>query len=141
MAKPRKSAAKDLEAELAAQLKGLGLLSYFVRGYAFAPERPTWIYSKPKGQKWGWRRTKKRRGWEADFCCISARLLIECDGSTFHAGGHSAGAALENQYLRQAEANRQGFEMLRVTRRMIEESVAIDLITDALLRRLPNGKH
>lgn len=112
----------------------------FVREYNFAPDEPTWIYHKPKGGKWTWEKTAKKRSWRADFACIGGKLLMECDGSSFTFGRHNRGTNAENGNVRTAMANDAGWEILRVTRRMIEETVAADLIIRALNRRLPQWK-
>jgi len=118
------------------QLGALDLSRLFAREFSFAPDGATWIYGKPKGGKWAWRITEKKRMWRADFACLEAKLLVECDGSTFTGGGHSRGASTENEDLRDAEAVINGWAMIRVTRHMIESGIAIDLIQRALIGRM-----
>ena len=130
--KKKKSRAKDLEQAFYSELEAAKLSNFFECGYVLEVESSSWIYHKPKGGKWCWERSSKKRSWEFDFASLGARVLVEIDGSTFHPGGHTTGTALENQYNKQDEAAAAGWKVMRFTRHMIESGVAIALVTKAL---------
>lgn len=124
--KKSKSRALDLNAELEKQLKAAGIP--YQREVEFkTDESSTWIYHKLKGDKWKWDRTEKPRKWKVDFL-VDDSLVVEVDGSTYGGGGHTRGAPLENQYVRDRMLQRWGYEVMRVTRNMILAEVAINLI-------------
>lgn len=129
-----KSRAKDLEQAFWDELEKAQLSCYFERAFVLEVEPPSWIYHKPKGGKWCWEPSLKKRSWEFDFGTPDPafKLLLEADGNTYFKGGHTSGAALENQYNKQDVAAALGWRVLRITRNMIESGVAVALVTQAL---------
>ncbi len=132
MKKKPKSRAKDLEQAFWSELEKADLSRFFKRAYVLEVKLPTSIYHKPKGGKWCWEKSLKQRSWEFDFACPNVRILIEVDGGTYFKGGHTSGAALENQYNKQDVAAAMKWTVMRFTRNMIESGVAVALVTQAL---------
>jgi len=63
------------------------------------------------------------RKWRADIVLHNERILIECDGNIY-AGGHKRGAALEDDYIKQNEAQKAGWRILRFSNRQVTSGEA-----------------
>lgn len=72
------------------------------------------------------------RRWRADFAYPSAMLLIEADGGTWTAGRHVRGKGFEADCEKTSTAAALGYRVIRVTRDMIEDGRAVELIRRAL---------
>ena len=66
----------------------------------------------------------------ADFCCISAMLVIEADG-----GQHYTDASEQQDALRTLYLQRQGFKVLRFTNSAILQDM--DCVIDTIVAHLP----
>jgi very-short-patch-repair endonuclease len=99
----------DLERALLFQVKALGLPEP-VQEHQFSPPRR----------------------WRFDFAWPDLKVAVEVEGGSFVGGRHTRGAAFEADCRKYAEATCQGWAVLRVTGRMIEEGTAIEFVKRAL---------
>ena len=76
---------------------------------------------KPETQ-YMWHPTRKFR---ADFAYPAIKLLIEVDGGTWGAMGHSRGSGIEKDRIKDAEALIHGWKLFRFTGNMIKDGTAI----------------
>ncbi|MBI1404784.1 MAG: DUF559 domain-containing protein [Caulobacter sp.] len=96
---------------------------------------------------WGWLKTLRRdglhfrrqapfRGYFLDFVCFSRRLVIEIDGES-----HGLAEQRRHDAVRDAVLRREGFRVLRVTNRDVDQSMTgvADAILDALGARSPRN--
>lgn len=68
-----------------------------------------------------------------DRCWISERVCVEIQGGVWMAkGGHTTGRGIERDCLKASMAAALGWRCLPVTRSMIEDGSAIELIAQAL---------
>jgi very-short-patch-repair endonuclease len=72
------------------------------------------------------------RRWRADFAYPAAMLLIEADGATWTGGRHVRGKGFEADCEKTSTAAALGYRVIRVTRGMIEDGRAVELIRQAL---------
>lgn len=72
------------------------------------------------------------RKWIADFAFVGPGLLVEIEGGTWINGRHQRGAGFEADALKYAAAMEHGFQVLRVTGKMVRSGLAI-AITKHLL--------
>lgn len=73
------------------------------------------------------------RRWRADMAYPDAMLLIEADGGTWVGGRHTRGKGFENDCEKTSTAAAMGYRVIRVTRSMIEDGRAVELIRRALV--------
>ena len=78
-----------------------------------------------------WRFHPTRR-WRLDFCWPGDRVACEVEGATWANGRHNRGAGFEADCVKYAEAAIMGYRVIRVTKDMIEDGRAVDLIERAL---------
>ena len=73
-----------------------------------------------------------RRKWRADRAWPVFRLLVEVEGGIWTGGRHVTGAGYEADCIKYNEAAILGYRVIRVTRGMIEDGRALDMIMRAL---------
>jgi len=78
------------------------------------------------------------RKWRFDFAYPDKAIAIECEGGTWSRGRHTRGGGFENDCEKYNTAALMGWKVLRFTRAMIENGVAVDMIGRAL-KELDNG--
>ena len=101
--------ASQLEAELALQIKALGL-----------PE-PIREYPAIKGRK-----------FRFDFAFIDAKLLIEVNGGTYTKGAHSTGQGIARDYEKANLATLDGWRVLMFDGKAVKSGEAVEVIRKAL---------
>jgi len=101
--------ASDLEAELALQIRTLGL-----------PE-PIREYPAIKGRK-----------FRFDFAWLEQRLLVEVNGGTFTRGGHSTGVGIRRDYEKANLAQLAGWRVLMFDGRAVRSGEAVEVVRRAL---------
>lgn len=69
------------------------------------------------------------RRWRFDFAWPGLKVAVEIEGGTFIAGRHTRGAAFEADCEKYAEAMIQGWMVLRVTPRMVNDGRALTLLS------------
>jgi very-short-patch-repair endonuclease len=72
------------------------------------------------------------RRWRADFAYPASMLLIEADGGTWSGGRHVRGSGFEADCEKTSAAAALGYRVIRVTRKMIQSGLAVELIAQAL---------
>jgi very-short-patch-repair endonuclease len=82
-------------------------------------------------------RPPRPRAWRFDFCWPLYRVCVECDGGTWlgRFGGHTSGKGVEANREKDAEALREGWTVLRVTKQMVESGYALTVIRDLIAQR------
>lgn len=82
------------------------------------------------------RRIVPGRLWRFDRVWAEQRIAVEVQGGTFSASqqGHNRGSKIENDCRKISAAAALGWRVLPVTRKMIEDGTAVDLIRRALER-------
>ena len=98
-----------LEAELALQIKALGL-----------PE-PVREYRAIKGRK-----------FRFDFAWVERKLLVEVNGGTYTKGAHSTGRGIARDYEKANLAVLQGWRVLSFDGKAIKSGEAVEIIRQAL---------
>jgi very-short-patch-repair endonuclease len=73
------------------------------------------------------------RQWRFDLAWPEQRVAAECDGGIYSAGRHVRGAAVEGDAEKVSVAAAMGWRVLRLTRKMIDDGRAVDLIGRALV--------
>lgn len=58
------------------------------------------------------------RKWRCDLAVFDIKALIEVDGGMF-SGGHKRGGALEDDYIKQNEAQAAGWKLYRFSNRQV----------------------
>ena len=101
--------ASQLEAELALQIKALGL-----------PE-PIREYQAIKGRK-----------FRFDFAWLEQRLLVEVNGGTYTKGAHSTGRGIARDYEKANLAVLQGWRVLSFDGKSVKDGTAVEVIRKAL---------
>ena len=101
--------ASQLEAELALQIRALGL-----------PE-PVREYRAIKGRK-----------FRFDFAFIDAKLLIEVNGGTYTKGAHSTGQGIARDYEKANLATLDGWRVLMFDGKAVKNGEAVETIRKAL---------
>jgi len=101
--------ASQLEAELALQIKALGL-----------PE-PIREYQAIKGRK-----------FRFDFAWVERKLLVEVNGGTYAKGAHSTGRGIARDYEKANLAVLQGWRVLSFDGKAIKSGEAVEVIRQAL---------
>ena len=101
--------ASELEAELAMQIRTLGL-----------PE-PIREYPAIKGRK-----------FRFDFAWLEQRLLVEVNGGTFTRGGHSTGVGIRRDYEKANLAQLAGWRVLSFDGKAVKSGEAVETIRKAL---------
>ena len=101
--------ASQLEAELALQIKALGL-----------PE-PIREYQAIKGRK-----------FRFDFAWLEQRLLVEVNGGTYTQGAHSTGLGIARDYEKANLAVLQGWRVLTFDGKAVKDGTAVEVIRKAL---------
>ena len=101
--------ASQLEAELALQIKALGL-----------PE-PIREYQAIKGRK-----------FRFDFAWLEHRLLVEVNGGTYTKGAHSTGQGIARDYEKANLAVLQGWRVLSFDGKSVKDGTAVEVIRQAL---------
>lgn len=101
--------ASQLEAELALQIKALGL-----------PE-PIREYQAIKGRK-----------FRFDFAWLEQRLLVEVNGGTYTKGAHSTGQGIARDYEKANLAVLQGWRVLSFDGKAVKDGTAVEVISKAL---------
>ena len=72
------------------------------------------------------------RKWRFDFAYPDKMIAIECEGGTWSRGRHTRGGGFEKDCEKYNTAALMGWKVLRFTRAMIENGVAIDMVGRAL---------
>jgi hypothetical protein len=77
------------------------------------------------------------RAWRWDLCWPLYRLCCDIDGGTWlgRFGGHTSGKGVEANREKDAEALREGWTVLRVTKQMVESGYALTVIRDLIAQR------
>ena len=101
--------ASQLEAELALQIKALGL-----------PE-PIREYQAIKGRK-----------FRFDFAWLEHKLLVEVNGGTYTKGAHSTGAGIARDYEKANLAQLAGWRVLLFDGKSVKDGTAVEVIRQAL---------
>ncbi len=101
--------ASQLEAELALQIKALGL-----------PE-PIREYQAIKGRK-----------FRFDFAWLEQRLLVEVNGGTYTKGAHSTGRGIARDYEKANLATLDGWRVLSFDGKSVKDGTAVEVIRKAL---------
>jgi len=101
--------ASQLEAELALQIRALGL-----------PE-PIREYQAIKGRK-----------FRFDFAWLEQRLLVEVNGGTYTKGAHSTGRGIARDYEKANLAVLQGWRVLSFDGTAVKSGEAVEVIRQAL---------
>ena len=101
--------ASQLEAELALQIKALGL-----------PE-PIREYQAIKGRK-----------FRFDFAWIERKLLVEINGGTYTVGAHSTGKGIARDYEKSNLAQLQGWRCLAFDGKAVRSGEAVEVVRKAL---------
>ena len=101
--------ASQLEAELALQIRALGL-----------PE-PIREYQAIKGRK-----------FRFDFAWLEQRLLVEVNGGTYTKGAHSTGQGIARDYEKANLAVLQGWRVLTFDGKSVKSGEAVEVIRQAL---------
>lgn len=101
--------ASQLEAELALQIKALGL-----------PE-PVREYPAITGRK-----------FRFDFAWLEHRLLVEVNGGTYTKGAHSTGRGIARDYEKANLAVLQGWRVLSFDVKSVKSGEAVEVIRQAL---------
>jgi len=73
-----------------------------------------------------------KRRWRADFAWVAQRLLVEVEGATFVNGRHNRGSGFEKDAEKYNAAALMNWTVLRVTKTMIDNGTAIEMIRQAL---------
>lgn len=79
------------------------------------------------------------RQWRFDLAWPTQRVAAECDGGIYSGGGHVRGAHIESDAEKFSVAASMGWRVLRLTRKMIDDGRAVDLIGRALAYREQEG--
>ena len=77
-------------------------------------------------------RFHQTRRWRFDLAWPSQMLALEVDGGTWIGGRHTTGVGIEGDAEKQSMAAVGGWRVLRVTRKMIEDGRALELVERAL---------
>ena len=101
--------ASQLEAELALQIRALGL-----------PE-PIREYQAIKGRK-----------FRFDFAWLEHKLLVEVNGGTYTKGAHSTGQGIARDYEKANLAVLQGWRVLTFDGKAVKDGTAVEVIRKAL---------
>lgn len=101
--------ASQLEAELALQIRALGL-----------PE-PVREYQAITGRK-----------FRFDFAWLEHRLLVEVNGGTYTKGAHSTGQGIARDYEKANLAVLQGWRVLSFDGKSVKSGEAVEVIRKAL---------
>ena len=101
--------ASQLEAELALQIRALGL-----------PE-PIREYQAVKGRK-----------FRFDFAWLERKLLVEVNGGTYTKGAHSTGAGIARDYEKCNLGVLQGWRVLSFDGKAVKSGEAVEVIRQAL---------
>ena len=101
--------ASQLEAEVALQIKALGL-----------PE-PIREYQAIKGRK-----------FRFDFAWLEHRLLVEVNGGTYTKGAHSTGQGIARDYEKANLATLDGWRVLMFDGKAVKSGEAVEVIRQAL---------
>ena len=104
-----------LEADLAAQLRLMGL-------------DDRWPWPEPEREY----RFAPGRRYRADFAWPEQRVLVECEGGGWTGGRHTRGTGFEADLAKYALAQRLGYNVVRVSQRMISSGEALATIEAAL---------
>lgn len=72
------------------------------------------------------------RKWRFDFAWPDRKLALEVEGGAFVAGRHTRGASFEADCEKYAEAAVDGWRVIRVTPRMVEDGRAVAFVERAL---------
>ena len=78
-----------------------------------------------------WRFHPTRR-WRFDFAWPGDKVAAEVEGATWANGRHNRGSGFEADCIKYGEAAIMGWRVIRVTKTMIEDGRAVDLIERAL---------
>lgn len=70
-----------------------------------------------------------------DFCWADEKILVEVQGGTWIAGGHSTGAGQRRDSIKQNLAALHGFRTMSVTTDMITDGTALAMIEAAFKHR------
>ncbi len=76
-----------------------------------------------------WHLTRK---WAADFAWFSAKLMVEVEGGTWAQGRHTRGQGFDNDCEKYNNATLDGWRVLRVTAKQIDNGEAVAWIRKAL---------
>ena len=101
--------ASQLEAELALQIKALGLPG------------PIREYQAIKGRK-----------FRFDFAWLEQRLLVEVNGGTYTQGAHSTGQGIRRDYEKSNLATLAGWRVLSFDGKSVKSGEAVEVIRQAL---------
>jgi very-short-patch-repair endonuclease len=98
------------------------------------PERLLWQRLRlcPAGLKF--RRQHPIGPYIADFCCLSARWIIELDGFAHDAGGRPERDATRTRFLQE-----NGYKVLRIAAQLVLQDA--DGTADAIVARVANPLH
>lgn len=78
-----------------------------------------------------WRFHPTRR-WRFDLAWPGDKVAAEVEGATWANGRHNRGSGFEADCIKYGEAAISGWRVVRVTKKMIEDGRAVDLIERAL---------
>ena len=80
-------------------------------------------------REWRFHPTRK---WRFDFSWPGDKVACEVEGATWANGRHNRGSGFEADCIKYGEAAILGWRIIRVTKAMIEDGRAVDLIDRAL---------
>lgn len=72
------------------------------------------------------------RKWRFDFAWPDRKVAVECEGAIYMNGRHTRGSGFELDCEKYNAAMLLGWRVFKVTRRMVEKGIAINLATEAL---------
>ncbi|KPL67083.1 hypothetical protein SZ64_02605 [Erythrobacter sp. SG61-1L] len=98
------------------------------------PERMLWLALRVRPEGLRFRRQHPIGPYVVDFCCLSARLVVEVDGKA-----HDVGCAPENDRGRDEFLQENGFRVLRVSAQRVLADVGGT--AEAIVARAVNPLH
>lgn len=79
------------------------------------------------------------RRWRFDLAWPERLVAVEVDGGTWIGGRHTTGSGIEGDARKQSTAASMGWRVLRVTRSMVDDGLALDLVEQALAWSIDEG--
>jgi very-short-patch-repair endonuclease len=76
--------------------------------------------------------SEAKRRWRFDFAWPEPKVAVEIEGGTWAGGRHTRGTGFEEDARKYAEALVQGWKVLRVTRKMVEDLSALTYLEQVL---------
>ena len=84
-------------------------------------------------------RFARPRRWRFDFAFPSLMLAIEAEGGTWISGRHNRGAGFENDCIKYNTAVMLGWRVLRFTRGMIDNGLALEQLQQTFSQIAPSA--